>query len=137
MKKSIVIVLLLMVSLSADLSVQQIQEMVIKIHQKREGIKLETLEKTKEPFIGSQEKDNLITSDILKKDDEEETKLSVHALVNGKAYINDGWKSVNDKVLGYKVEYIGKRGVVLRNGNNIKKLFISKKRDDFIKVEEK
>jgi len=134
MKKSIVIVLLLMVSLSANLSVQQIQSMVTKIHQQREGVKLETLDNTKDPFIAPQEKDDPLSSVMVAK---EEVKLSLHALMNGKAYINDRWVGVNDKVLGYRVEYIGKRGVVLRNGNNIKKLFISKKRDDFIKVEEK
>jgi len=33
------------------------------------------------------------------------------------------------------LKYIGKRGVVLRNGNQIKKLFLHDNKNDFIKIE--
>jgi S-adenosylhomocysteine hydrolase len=35
----------------ADLSVKQIEQMIEKIHLKREGVDLGTLEQTQEPFI--------------------------------------------------------------------------------------
>ena len=135
MKKIFLSLLSLTVLLSADLSVEQIEKMVYKIHQKREGIKLETLAETKEPFaIGE---NNVTFVPVAKKVEKKEEKLVLHAIVNGKAYINDSWSSVDDRVLGYTLKFIGKRGVVLRNGNHIKKLYLRKKRDNFIKLEER
>jgi len=135
MKKILFIIPLLTGLLYADLSVEQIEEMIGKIHLKREGVKLETLEATKEPFVRMKKEDNITTIAILAK--EETAKLSLHAIVNGKAYINDAWKSVDDTIMGYTLKYVGKRGVVLRNGNNIKKLFLHKERDNFITLEER
>ena len=135
MKKILFIASLLTVSLYADLSVKQIEEMVSKIHEKREGIKLETLEETKEPFVRLEEENNVTTFVIPEK--AEEAKLSLHAIVNGKAYINEAWKSIDDTIMGYTLKYVGKKGVVLRNGNNVKKLFLHQKRDNFIKLEER
>ena len=51
MKNILLIISLLTVSLYADLSVKQIENMVTKIHEKRAGFDLETLEMTKNPFI--------------------------------------------------------------------------------------
>lgn len=121
----------------ADLSVKQIQEMVNKIHEKREGIKLETLENTKEPFVRLEENNSTSTFVIPTKKIVEEAKLILHAIVNGKAYINDRWMSEGESILGYNLKYIGKRGVVLRNDNHIKKLFLRKKRNNFITIEER
>lgn len=135
MKKIILIALCLTLSSYADLSVEQIQQMVSKIHKKREGVKLETLETTKEPFVRLQEENNITTFVIPEK--EEEAKLLLHAIVNGEAYINDGWKSIDDVIMGYTLKYVGKRGVVLRNGNHIKKLFLHEKRNNFITLEER
>ena len=121
------------VSLYADLSVAQIEMMVQKIHEKREGANLEILDKTKEPFIRVKEEDNVTT--VLLPAETQEEKISLHAIMNGKAYINDAWINVDDKVMGYTLKYVGKRGVVLRNGNHIKKLFLHEEKDNFIKLE--
>jgi len=141
MKKSLLVVLLFSVMVYADLSIEQIQQMITKIHQKREGVGLETLEKTKEPFVKLQlqlhEKNNITTSPVQNGIKAEEPKLALHAIMNSKAYINDSWKSVEDDVMGYTLKYIGKKGVVLRNGSIIKKLFLHKKRDNLILFEEK
>jgi len=135
MKKILFIISLLTVSLYADLSVEQIEKMISKIHLEREGVKLETLETTKEPFIQVQEENNVTIFVIPVA--AETVKLSLHAIMNGKAYINDSWKSVDDDVMGYTLKHVGKRGVVLRNGNNVKKLFLHQKRDNFITLEER
>jgi len=135
MKKLLLIPGLLVLSLNADLSVEQIQDMVVKIHEKRKGVNLVTLDQTKEPFVLKQEENN-VTVFVAPVIMQEEAKLSLHAIMNGKAYINDSWKSVNDKILGYTLKYVGKRGVVLQNGNQIKKLFLHENRDDFIKIAE-
>jgi hypothetical protein len=109
--------------------------MVKNIHLKREGVSLDTLENTKEPFIRLKKEENITVMELPKQ--EEDVKLNLHAIMAGKAYINDGWKKINDKVLGYTVKYIGKKGVVLRNGNTIKKLFLGKPKNDFIMLEER
>ncbi len=126
---------LLCVSLYADLSVKQIENMISKIHLKREGVKLETLEATKEPFVRREEDDNVSKIVIPKK--REEAELTLHAIVNGRAYINDEWKAIDDTVMGYVLKYVGKRGVILRKSNKIKKLFLHQERDDFIHLEER
>ena len=134
MKKILLLLLPLTVLVYADLSVEQIQKMVMKIHEKREGVKLVTLETTKDPFIQLNEENNVTTFAISEK---EEAKLVLHSIVNGKAYINDSWSSLDDTIMGYTVKYIGQRGVVLRNGNHVKKLFLHETRDNFIKLEER
>jgi len=136
MKNKILIVSLLSMSLYADISVKQIENMVVKIHKKRIGFNLETLESTKNPF--TEKKDNNATAGgVLSDLDNDDLRWSLHAIMIDKAYINDEWKDINDTILGYTLKYIGKRGVVLQSGNNIKKLFLHKKRDNFIKIEER
>jgi len=134
--KKLLLVCICFEVLSADLSVKQIEQMIERIHLKREGVDLATLEKTKEPFMVMKEEDNETVVKMAAK--EEKIKLVLHALMGGKAYINDSWKKVGDKILGYTVEYIGKRGVVLRNGNTIRTLFLkSKKKNDLIILKER
>jgi cephalosporin-C deacetylase-like acetyl esterase len=135
MEKILIIISLLCVSLYADLSVKQIENMISKIHLKREGVKLETLEATKEPFVRLKEENNV--SKIVIPEKREEAELTLHAIVNGKAYINDTWKAIDDTIMGYTLKYVGKRGVVLRKDNTIKKLFLHQERDDFITLEER
>jgi len=137
MKKTLLLLGSLTAFLAADLSVDQIQNMVTKIHQKREGVKLETLETTKEPFVRVEEENNTTVFVIPTKVETKEAKLVLHSIINNKAYINDEWKSVGDTVLGYTLKHIGKQGVVLRNKNHIKKLFLSKQRENFITLEER
>ena len=134
MKKIFILSLTLTIVLNADLSVKQVEEMIVKIHQKRAGVDMATLETTKDPFISVKEENNVtaeITPEIVEK------KMLLHAIINGKAYINDSWNNVDDTVMGYTVKFIGKSGVVLRNGNIIKKLYLKKKRDNFITLEER
>jgi len=135
MKKLLLIPGIFIFSLNADLSVKEIQNMVIKIHKKRQGANLAILDKTKEPFVVKKVEDN-VSVYVAPVTMQEEVKLSLHAIMNGKAYINDSWKSVGDNILGYTLKYVGKRGVVLKNGNQIKKLFLHKNKNDFMKIVE-
>jgi hypothetical protein len=135
MTNRVFILLVFATSLYSDLFVNQIEQMVLKIHEKRQGANLEILETTKDPFIRLKKEENIKIFDTPTKS--EELKISLHAIMNGKAYINDEWKSIDDVIMGYTLKHIGKRGVVLRNGNQIKKLFFHKKRDNFIMVEGK
>lgn len=136
MKKTAISFTVLSLLAHADLSIPQIEKMVAEIHEKREGVRLETLEQTKEPFVRVESgKDSEVVFTIPEK--KEDSKLTLHAIVNGKAYINDQWVEIEEQIMGYTLKYIGKRGVVLRNGNNIKKLFMSKSENSFIQIEER
>ena len=137
MKKLFLFLLTMTIIVNADLSVKQIEEMVHKIHKERAGVKLETLEDTKEPFVRLQEENNVSTFIVPTVQTVEEAKLVLHAIVNGEAFINESWMKVNDNILGYQLKYIGNKGVVLRNENHIKKLFLRKQENDFIKLEER
>jgi len=132
MKNIVLIYILITSSIYADLSMDQIRDMVQKIHDKREGIGIEKLKETKEPFVRLQEENNVTTFVIPM--EKENTKLSLNAILNKKAYINGEWKGLDDNVSGYAIKYIGKKGVVLRNDNQIKKLFLHKKRENFITI---
>ena len=136
MKKLLTIIFFCLTAVYADLSVQMIENMIQKIHLKREGIGLDKLEQTKEPFVRIEQEENA-TVVIMPEFREEDVKLSLHAIMEGKAFINDGWKKVDDVILGYTVKYIGKKGVVLRNRNTIKKLFLSKPTKKIIILEER
>ena len=133
MKNTILIVSFLTASLYADLSVGQIENMILKIHEKRVGYDLATLETTQSPFVALAEEDNITR--IIVPEENDNVKISLHALMAGKAYINDAWKDINETIMGYTLKYVGKRGVVLRNGNHIRKLFLHEKKDNFIKIE--
>jgi len=134
MKNILLSVTLLTVSLYADLSVEQIENMVEKIHERRAGFNLETLETTKDPFIKIEEAEADVPVFVAPKQ-VASASISLHAIMNGKAYINDGWRDINDTVGGFTLKYVGKRGVVLRNGNHIKKLFLHDEKANFIKIE--
>ena len=120
--------------LYADLTVAQIENMVQNIHQKRVGANLDTLELTKNPFVQEKEENN-VTTFVVPIKVEDEVKIDLHAIMGGKAYINDSWKDLNDTVMGYTLKYVGKRGVVLRNGNHVKKLFLHDEKNNFITIE--
>ena len=137
MKRALIFVPLSLTVAMADLSVKQIEEMVQKIHLKREGIALETLDQTKEPFIRIKKEENKPVVVELPSQMEEDVKLSLHAIMGGKAFINDSWKKVGDVVMGYTVKYIGKKGVVLQNGTTIKKLFVGKPKEQLLILDER
>jgi len=136
MKKIISLAIMSTLLVNAELSVESIKEMVQSIHQKRKGVKLSTLDSTVEPFVRVQKDDNV--SDFFAPEVKKtEVKLTLHAIMNGKAFIDGKWMQKGDYVKGYALKYIGTKGVVLRSKNSIKKLFLNKKKSNFIKIEEK
>jgi len=139
MKKITLLLALLVMHANADLSVADIDHMIVKIHKKREGILLKTLDLTKEPFVRLEEKENVITVVIpnRKKKKTTDVSLVLHSILNARASINGSWVKIGEDVLGYKLMFIGKRGVVLRNENHIKKLFLKKEKNSLIHVEKR
>jgi len=134
MKNIIIIAGLLTSNIYADLSMDQIRTMVKKIHDKREGISMDTLENTQEPFVRLERTENNVTAFVMPVTESEV--LSLNAIVNKRAYINDQWRSIDDNIGGFILKYVGEKGVVLRNENQIKKLFLHERRDSFIKIKE-
>jgi len=132
--KNILFMTLITSTIYADLSMDQIRDMVQKIHDRRDGVSIEKLKDTKEPFVRLEEENNITTFVIPM--DKEDTQMSLNAILNETAYINGEWKGLDDTVGGYTLKYIGKRGVVLRNDKQIKKLFLHEKRENFITIKE-
>ena len=133
--KNIILAITIMTSIIyADLSMDQIRNMVQNIHDKREGISLEKLKGTQDPFVRLQEENNVTTFVIPV--EKEDSKLVLNAILNKTAFINGKWRGIDDNISGYTLKYIGKKGVVLRNDNQIKKLFLHTKRENFITIKE-
>jgi len=136
MKKSILLIISAVIASNANLSVKQIENMVLKIHQKRLGADIKKLDKTFEPFAVKVVLDeNKTQVPSLSPVYKVEAKIQLHAIVGKKAFLNDKWLEVNDTISGYTLKYIGKRGVVLQSGNNIKKLIFHDKKNSIIKLE--
>jgi len=132
MKKIFLLFIAISVVVFADLSMKQIEEMVLKIHKKRDGVKLATLENTKAPVMEIKIEDN-VTEPIVE-EEVTEKKMKLHTILNNKAYINDRWYNLNDTVMGYTLKYMGKRGVVLKNDKTIRKLFLREKNNSFLMI---
>lgn len=137
MKKLIAsFILLISVALSADLTVQQIEQMVKKISERREGVKLETLKTTREPFVRMHEGEDHVVKFIVP-EKREEAKIDLHAIVNDKAYLNESWFEKGDTIMGYTVDRIDNKGVVLKSDMNIKKLFLHDEKNSIIQLTER
>lgn len=128
MKRLFLLFFFLSFFLNAEISVKQIEQMVSKIHQKREGIKLETLQKTKEPFVRLEEVEDKVKTFVVPQTLEAQD-LVLNAVVNESAYINGGWVKTGDMIAGFEVKFVGKKDVVLQRDNEIKRLFLSKQRE--------
>ena len=136
MKNTTLLILSATILASANLSVKQIENMVLKIHKKRPGADVSMLDKTHEPFaIKVIQETNQTKETITAITQTKEAKLELHALMADKAFINNKWLEVNSTIDGYQLKYIGKRGVVLQSGNNIKKLIFNDQKNSIIKLE--
>lgn len=107
----------------------EINEIVEKIKDKRVGVELSKLENTKEVFaitkkVGDEEnpKEVMVVPDVQNKQS-----FVLNAIMNKKAYINGSWKGEGDMVEDYELKFIGAKGVVLRKGNEVEKVFLERK----------
>ena len=130
MKRLILIFILSLFSYSNSLSYDEIAQMVLKIKQKREGIGLEELNGTPNPFTIVKKVVKKPKKKIVKKKPEIikiiEPTFTLTAILNSKAFINGKWYGVNDKLKegDYKVVYIGSSGVVIKSPRVTKRLKI-------------
>ncbi|HHO42366.1 MAG TPA: hypothetical protein ENN12_03300 [Epsilonproteobacteria bacterium] len=113
-----------------SLSVEEIENKIVKIDGPRSGINLATLDNVSDPFVYPV---------VVSQNDENSTstkRIVLSGLMNNRAYINDNWVKVGDDVMGYKVGYIGKNGVILNKGSKVKKLFLKEKKKSLIQFKE-
>jgi len=137
MKRIIILLLLLLLSSSlfGNITLEEIDMMIDKIKKPRDGILLEALSSTPDPFKQLIPPVSVASSSdklLLKKDKD----FSLNAIMNGKAFIDGKWHIVKDIVSDYEVMFIGKKGVVLSRERNIIKLFLKKKKKNIIQLEE-
>ncbi len=117
---------------SASLSTQDIDKKVSEIQATRNGMNVIRFETMSDPFVYFDR--NASTGTIITPKMENE--VTIGAIMNGKAYIDGSWKKVGDKVGSYTIKSIGANVVIIRNGGEIKKLFIGNKQEnDLIKLQ--
>jgi len=96
-----------------------------KIREERPSVSLKKLETTKEPFAIIKKKENkkviVVPDEVIA-----ESTFMLDGIMNKTAYINGDWYKIGDVIDGYTIGYIGKKGVVLRKDNDIKKVFVHK-----------
>ena len=114
-----------------ELSVKEMEHMVEKIKQRRPGVNLEDLDAMKTPFVKKVQEQNETTGEVLphaeKKNDL--SVIEVSAIINKKAFVNGRWIKEGDKVQGFEVVHIGRKGIVIKNEEGVKTLFVASKRE--------
>jgi len=136
MRYTIILFLITSSYLSANITLDEIDMMIDKIKKPRDGILLEALSSTPDPFkqlVPPSADSNNSNQIVLKKDKD----FSLNAIMNGKAFIDGKWHIPKDVVSDYEVIFIGKKGVVLARERNIIKLFLKKKKKSIIHIEER
>jgi hypothetical protein len=136
--KKILILLTINISivLASSLSSAEITNMISKIKEKREGITLDKLSGTSNPFLIK------VKKKALKKEDKPtilmptvvEEQLNLTAILNHAAFINKKWYKFGDKVGSYRVGYVSRHSVTLKSVNGNKTLRLKKKNRNFIKL---
>jgi len=136
MKNIIILIFVTSSSIVANITLEEIDMMIDKIKKPRDGILLEALSSTPDPFkqLVPPVEDTTLTNKIALKKDKD---FSLNAIMNGKAFIDGKWHVNKDIVSDYEVIFIGKRGVVLARERNIIKLFLKKKKKSFIILEDR
>ena len=109
-----------------------IDNMVSEIKKPRKGVALKELSTTPDPFVAIRKDVNV--TEVVKP--EKRVNLRLSGIVNHRAYINGVWHKEGDDVSGFVLKYVGSKGVVLMDGEHIKRLFLHKKREGIIKMEE-
>jgi hypothetical protein len=111
---------------ATSLSIQEINTKVAQIQTTRGGMNIEQFETVSDPFVYFER--NATTGEIIAP--KGENIVAVSAIMNGKAYINGGWKRAGEKIGDYTIKSVGANFIVIRSGNKIKKLFVNRKQEN-------
>jgi len=112
----------------------QIDKMVEEIKKPRKGVAMSELMTTPDPFVVLKRDDNS-TGQIAAPQKKEE-KLTLGGIMNEKAFINGKWLKIGEEIYGYKLHFIGTKGVVLVDETRVRKLFLHEKNKGLITIKE-
>ena len=124
MKKIALLALFISINLNAELSIEQIDNMVNKIQQKRISKRNIDYRNVPSPFILIKKDENdkkAVVSSLTK-----ELSLKLNAIINDTAFINGRWYKVGESVNDYNITKIDDRKVELKKGKNTMELFLPK-----------
>ena len=116
------ILVALPLTLSAELSVSKIDQMVEQIQGKRKSKVKVDFEKVTSPFAMVVQAD--VNASPVMKTVEQKVNFQLSAIINKRAKINDRWVGVGDTIQGYKVESIEENRVILKKANRTVELFL-------------
>jgi len=130
MRRVFLILIVAIYAYSNSLSYDEIAQMVEKIKQKREGIGVEELNGTPNPFTIVKVKK--VVKKVKKAKEKKRPKIvkiveptyTLTAIFNSKAFINGKWYGLKDKIGDYRVVFIGDDSVVISNPRATKRLKI-------------
>jgi hypothetical protein len=126
MKYTIFLSIVLVGTLYATtLSVKDIDQKVSQIQSPRGGLHGSLFDKVSDPFV-YYDRNKTTGAIIMPKGDEEDSNITkLSAIMNGKAFMDGGWKKVGDAIGIYKVAKISSNVVYLNNGKKTKKVYLN------------
>ncbi len=110
-----------------------IDQMIEEIKKPRKGVAMSELATTPNPFVVLKRDDNSSSPIATPKKEEN---LVLGGILNEKAFINGTWHKIGDEVYGYKLHFIGTKGVVLVDETRVRKLFLHEKNKGIITIKE-
>ncbi len=139
--KTLLLLIFISVSLSADANTDWVDGQVAAIKPPRQGVSLKDIDRVKNPFLitykGSAEKKapaagkKRSTRSTAKKSTRS---LRVQAIMNGSALIDGKWYKADEKVRGYQIDKVSDASVLLKRGKERKELLLSSS-DPKIKIQ--
>jgi hypothetical protein len=135
MRREILIMSMGAVMLSAaSLSHEEITVMVEKIKKERSGINTSVLETTPNPFAIIKKPEPKIEKEVkpVIKEVVPEVTYELLAILNHAAFIAGKWYKVGDHLEPYTIHSIGKSSIVLKSGDETKRLFLPKREKKII-----
>lgn len=123
--------------ISAEIiTTKEIESKVASIQAPRVGIINADMIGLKDPFLYLDR--NKTTGTILPEaiaSEKKDVDLNLSGVMNGKAFVNNSWISVGEKVSGYTLTSIDKNSVVFAKEDIVKRIFANKNRENIIKLQ--
>lgn len=123
--KKILLISFLVVPLFADLSISQMETMVTKIKAKRVGSNKSNNSELTSPFV-MMHKDRNTSKMIIEDPKSDLIQFLLGGVVNDRAFVNEQWLSVGDKISGYEVTELKGNSVTLIKDKRTIKIFLKK-----------
>ena len=123
MNKKIWLTCLIILPLYGDLSIGQMEAMVEKIKAKRAGAQMKKDLHFTSPFVSIQRDDN---KSVIEDHKSNAVAFILGGLINNKAFLNEKWVKVGDKIEGYELTEIRGNSVTLVQDERTIQVFLKK-----------